>query len=728
MYNDNFLIEENDLDIAKDVCKLINDDSIRNRAAANVASAGFAKKYFEDFEVDTASGLHNIYQVLEDIDISDVYIKNNYIDVRLYFNENELYVPKAHFDNKLLPVAYMFIKVDEELSGALVTGFIVPSAINTETSINGFYKVDENDLVSFYDIEPLLGTENEIELTEDFNSQIFDYLDNKLSDKNEFYGILLKSQTARENLKNAAYAKTVFNFVSVPADDAVNDIQQKNDVAETFIDDINLNEVVDEDLANSINPDINESVVLTSIDESDILLQENEDIEPINLELNSNLDEVELESDNLTSDLLEDDNQSLNNINENLEILYETDNLIGENSEESFAQRLDYNDKEALNLSEEADDIVSNEDVEELEIAENLIDEPIVQDPVVQDFEDNELTDLLSSDTDETSIDNSADDSTDDVSFEDFSTNTTPSINSYEEVELEEESNLGVELGVNDEHDGEDAANSETGLEIEEYEPVEEKSEFEEEAAIFDNNKEEPIDDLFKDETVADDSLEQQYDSEYEEVPKKKSPLLPIVGLLAGIGILGYYSYTKFVTPQNLPAENIDNSKKSVQIVDEPAKNSPVETAMPVETVENVKLELNTNEGKVLSVPAIEQNLDASISISNLSVEFEVPVAYKTSKTAERYFTKIGKIIQMNLKTELLLLSKQPITNKIAIELEYNKSSKCFGVKGLTASSGEKVIDEVVLKTVKSALDRNLNMNTAVFGNIQGNPVLIIKL
>ncbi len=71
----------------------------------------------------------------------------------------------------------------------------------------------------------------------------------------------------------------------------------------------------------------------------------------------------------------------------------------------------------------------------------------------------------------------------------------------------------------------------------------------------------------------------------------------------------------------------------------------------------------------------------------------------------------MGKIIQLNLKTELLLLTKQPITNKIAVELEYNKGTKQFDVKGILASSGEPTIDDLILKTVKKALSISLNMN-----------------
>ena len=46
----------------------------------------------------------------------------------------------------------------------------------------------------------------------------------------------------------------------------------------------------------------------------------------------------------------------------------------------------------------------------------------------------------------------------------------------------------------------------------------------------------------------------------------------------------------------------------------------------------------------------------------------------------------------------------------------------------MTISSGEKVVDDVVKKTVKNVLDMNLSTNMSVFENIQGNPVLVIRL
>ena len=76
----------------------------------------------------------------------------------------------------------------------------------------------------------------------------------------------------------------------------------------------------------------------------------------------------------------------------------------------------------------------------------------------------------------------------------------------------------------------------------------------------------------------------------------------------------------------------------------------------------------------------------------------------------------------------MLLLPKMPMTNKISVELEYNKNNKKFEVKHIVASSGDKIIDEVITNTINNTLNLNLNMNMSVFENITGNPVLVINL
>ena len=203
------------------------------------------------------------------------------------------------------------------------------------------------------------------------------------------------------------------------------------------------------------------------------------------------------------------------------------------------------------------------------------------------------------------------------------------------------------------------------------------------------------------------------------------------------LGVGGYFGYTKFfnqtsdsltneITPNKaVEVPNNTSAKTPVKKV-EPKKETPV--AMPVETIENVKAVNNANEGNAVSIPAIESNLDASILVSNLSVNWEVPAGYVSNSSAKRYFTKIGKIIQLNLKTELLLLSKPPITNKITLELEFNKDAGKFAVKSMLESSGEKTVDDIISSTVTKALDMKLSTNMSVFNTVSGNPVLVIRL
>ena len=149
---------------------------------------------------------------------------------------------------------------------------------------------------------------------------------------------------------------------------------------------------------------------------------------------------------------------------------------------------------------------------------------------------------------------------------------------------------------------------------------------------------------------------------------------------------------------------------------------------MPDESIEN-SVNIEQEElGESISLPQIEENLDASIIVSNLYINWEVPVSYVANATAKRFLTKVGKIIQMNLKTDLLLINKPPITNKITLGLEFNKSTQKFKVKDIILSSGEEQFDEMIKKTVNRILNNNFNFNMNVFNDLPGNPSLIIHL
>ena len=547
MLNESFFVEEKDLETAKDICRYITNPEKRNKAVANSMAANIAGKYFQDNDgVDTVSGLHNVPSVISDMEISDIYVNGAYVDVRLYFNENELCIPSENYKKGLLPAAYMFIRLEQDVSGGTVTGFLIPSMVNTDDEHAGYYKVNESDLISYYDVESHLSNYENIEIDDSLRKKVLELLDGTLGENRyELYKTLINSAELREFLIRASKLKTAFNFISI------NDIVNRPAKAENHYEEV-----------------------------------------------------------------------------------------VPAEEEEMFG----------------------------------LTDEIQDYEPAAVEAEDSAETSY--SDTEE------------------FSTSTTPSMTSLTEEDLE------------------DIADEEEAPEAQSYAPG---TGMAEEAELADD-KAPQLDNLFGTETeeVFDDSRK-----------KRKSPLPVLVFLLLLLIGGGYFGYTKF-KGAGMPPEVINDNQEKL-VAEDVSVASPAQDAMPVESVENVKTEKSANEVSSVSIPAIERNLNASVVVSNLSVSWEVPSGCASNINATRYFSKLGKILQLNLKAELLLLSKPPISNKIMLELEFNKDTQTFGVKSLTMSSGEPSVDKVIIDTVRTALSRTYSTNMKIFEN-QGNPVLIIKL
>ena len=194
-----------------------------------------------------------------------------------------------------------------------------------------------------------------------------------------------------------------------------------------------------------------------------------------------------------------------------------------------------------------------------------------------------------------------------------------------------------------------------------------------------------------------------------------------MTAIVALLGVGGYFGFQKF-SNNTLPES--PNKDKDLQVAQKVDNN----VAMPKETVETVDIVDSLQDTDLESVNAIEKDIDATVLVSNLSINWEVPTGYLTNNSAKRYFTKLGKILQLNLKSELLLISKAPITNKITVELEFNNAESKFKVKGIQLGSGVKAIDDAVLNTVNDVLNMKQSTNMNIFKNIPGNPILVIHL
>ncbi len=520
MNTETISILEEDLAYAQTICASISDVSERNKCVANVIGAKMASRYFDKnkYKVDTESGLHNITKVLSGIDISDIYVNDNYIDVRVYFSDNEIAIPKQHIDLGIMPVAYMFIKLSADLQYGTVTGFVLSNDIDYSN-----LKTEEENITlnkeSLKNIELVDLYLQEKNATEENNKSelIYGLLDGSLSEKEklDLLSNLIKSKNLRFKLHKAIKAETIFNLSSIV-------ISDKSDVKE-----------------------------------------------------------------------------------------------------------------QVINAQEE----LSEDDLEDL-------------------FDDTQNSAI------------------------EYTTEVTPGINSIEGIN---------EQDLNYEPDSQDDSSQE--------------------------------------------DIEQLFDSEQKAVSigtKKKKTGLVIFLLTVGLICLGgYWWYTNYYNRSdnafsNVPTIESDNRVENTENTSEPVENT--NEAMPVETVESVTPVNNSEEGNAASIPAIEKSLDASVLVSNLKIDWEVPSAYTTNNSAKRYFVKLGKIIQLNLKTELLLLSKPPLANKITVELRFNSDAERFEVVGIKDSSGEKTVDDAIISAVKSALDYSIGSGMSAFSKLQGNPIIIIHL
>ena len=220
MNRDFINVSDRDMESAQTICASISDSEKRNRAVANVIAAKIARDYFDSdiYNIDTETGLYNICSIVEKYDISDIYINNSYVDVRICFSEEEMCVPKSHFDNDLLPSVYMFIKLNSEISSGQVIGFVRPEEIDRSEVINDAYFISEDKIVSLYDIETRFN--NQLDVADVEESILYECIDGSLDLDAEVS--LLKTLTTSKRLRTKFLkiflARTVFDFISLNED------------------------------------------------------------------------------------------------------------------------------------------------------------------------------------------------------------------------------------------------------------------------------------------------------------------------------------------------------------------------------------------------------------------------------------------------------------------------------------------------------------------------------
>lgn len=187
-------IDENDEKNAGISAKKFTKEDLKNRAYYNILGANLVKKFLADKNIDVSDiyNLHNINKVLEELDISDIMLKNIHIDVRVIFNENYIFIPKSHFEYDILPDIYVVLQMSTDKKYTKFLGFFEPKLIN---------KNNENEEYYFIEKEKLTSPENLKEFVQNFKGNTSEKLSDSETDESDMLILSLIDQDISEKDK-----------------------------------------------------------------------------------------------------------------------------------------------------------------------------------------------------------------------------------------------------------------------------------------------------------------------------------------------------------------------------------------------------------------------------------------------------------------------------------------------------------------------------------------------
>ncbi len=123
---------------------------VKNRAYINALGAELASKYLASEGIDTTDthNLHSISKILEKIDIADIMLPNIHIDVRVVFNEKQIFIPKSHAKLGIEPDIYLAMKLSPDFKFVEFLGYFEPARINKNKQNADYYFIEKEKLSS----------------------------------------------------------------------------------------------------------------------------------------------------------------------------------------------------------------------------------------------------------------------------------------------------------------------------------------------------------------------------------------------------------------------------------------------------------------------------------------------------------------------------------------------------------------------------------------------------
>ncbi len=141
-------IEQENKTEAEFMSRSFVNSTIKNRAYINALGAELVMKYLasEGIDISDTHNMHSISKILEKIDISDILLPNIHIDVRVIFDENQIFIPKTHFQLEITPDIYVVLKLAKDFSHVEFLGYFEPDSLNLKLCNNDYYFFEKEKL------------------------------------------------------------------------------------------------------------------------------------------------------------------------------------------------------------------------------------------------------------------------------------------------------------------------------------------------------------------------------------------------------------------------------------------------------------------------------------------------------------------------------------------------------------------------------------------------------
>lgn len=188
-------IDASNLDLAKQAAALIKDRNLRKKYyASTVAILTFIDAMQkEGILIKRNTSLSKVPSIAEVIDLSNVCYKKLQIDVRVILDGEDVYIPKSHKRNDIIPDIYVCAKLNKNFNYIEFLGFIETTSMPEMVDLKEYYSISTSELSPMEDLPHVLNTKKpqkkDFEISEHAKIQemFVNYFDNKLSRVEKLY-------------------------------------------------------------------------------------------------------------------------------------------------------------------------------------------------------------------------------------------------------------------------------------------------------------------------------------------------------------------------------------------------------------------------------------------------------------------------------------------------------------------------------------------------------------